>query len=53
MATCTSSNSIGANLLSCGGVGFIRLWNVHTGKLVGEYQAHIDGISINQSILFK
>jgi len=45
-----SSSSTGANLLSCGGVGFVRFWNVHTGKLVGEFQAHVDGISLIEYI---
>jgi WD40 repeat protein len=44
MASTTSSSSTSANLLSCGGVGFVRFWNVYTGQLVGEFQAHVDGI---------
>jgi hypothetical protein len=49
MASSTSNSSTGANLLSCGGVGFTRFWNVNKGKLVGEFQAHIDGILIIKS----
>lgn len=44
MVSNMNNSSIGANLISCGGVGFVRFWNVHVGKLLGEYQAHIDGI---------
>jgi hypothetical protein len=46
MGLSTSSSSTGANLVSCGGIGFVRFWNVHAGKLVGEFQAHADGISM-------
>lgn len=35
------------NLVSCGGAGYVRFWSVHTGKLVGEFQAHVDGIFFN------
>ncbi len=38
-----TTNSTSANLISCGGVGFVRFWNVHIGKLVAEFQAHTDG----------
>lgn len=42
----TASNTIGANLLSCGGIGFVRFWNPYAGKLLGEFQAHTDGRSL-------
>jgi hypothetical protein len=51
MGSITSSSIIGANLLSCGGVGFVRFWNVHTGQLLGEFQAHIDGIFMIEYIV--
>jgi hypothetical protein len=51
MTANSSSNSIGANLVSCGGVGFVRFWNGHTGKLIGEFQAHADGILLLKLVL--
>ena len=44
MAPNTIDCSNGANLLSCGGLGFVRFWNTTKGELVGEFQAHSDGI---------
>jgi hypothetical protein len=52
MSSTTSSSLTSANLLSCGGVGFVRSWNVHTGQLLGEFQAHIDGIFIIEYLVF-
>lgn len=45
----------GANLVSCGGVGFVRFWNINSGKLIGEFQAHIDGKleSMMKSVVIK
>lgn len=53
MASTTNNNSIGANLVSCGGAGFVRFWNVYTGKLDGEFQAHVDGTLIIEYISSK
>ncbi|CAF0908493.1 unnamed protein product [Rotaria sordida] len=50
MATSTNNNLAGANLLSCGGIGFVRFWNVHTGKLISEFQAHTDVSSVIMEI---
>ncbi len=50
MVSNMNNSSIGANLISCGGVGFVRFWNVHVGKLLGEYQAHTDGIISDDKI---
>lgn len=44
MGMTTSSSITGANLVSCGGVGYIRFWNVRAGTLLGEFQGHNDGI---------
>ncbi|XP_024863357.1 WD repeat-containing protein 49 [Kryptolebias marmoratus] len=30
----------GADLVSCGGLGAVRLWNIHRGQLVGQFTAH-------------
>ena len=45
----SSVNQNGANLVSCGGIGIVRFWNVHTAHILGEFQAHFDGklVSIN------
>lgn len=33
----------GANLVSCGGNGWVRFWNYQTGNLVGEFVSHQHG----------
>ena len=43
MTSSTAHSFTGANLVSCGGIAFVRFWNTYTGKLVGEFQAHMDG----------
>ncbi|XP_069829928.1 cilia- and flagella-associated protein 337 isoform X2 [Dendropsophus ebraccatus] len=30
----------GANLVSCGGSGYVRFWNIFRNQLMGEFQAH-------------
>jgi len=35
----------GADLISCGGNGWVRFWNTQNCKLVGEFIAHPQGIS--------
>ncbi|XP_066456805.1 cilia- and flagella-associated protein 337 isoform X2 [Eleutherodactylus coqui] len=35
-----SSKSGGANLVSCGGSGYVRFWNIFRNQLMGEFQAH-------------
>ncbi|XP_034988262.2 WD repeat-containing protein 49 isoform X2 [Zootoca vivipara] len=34
------SVSGGANLVSCGGAGYVRFWNTQRGKLLAEFEAH-------------
>ncbi|CAF0779903.1 unnamed protein product [Adineta ricciae] len=46
----TNNSSTGANLVSCGGLGFVRFWNAHLGKLIGEFQAHTDVAAIIMEI---
>ncbi|CAF0951963.1 unnamed protein product [Adineta steineri] len=48
--TSITSSTTGANLSSCGGLGFVRFWNAHTGKLIGEFQAHNDVSTIIMEI---
>ncbi|CAF3375574.1 unnamed protein product [Rotaria socialis] len=50
MASSVNTHATGANLVSCGGIGFVRFWNVHTGKLIAECQAHTDVSSIIMEI---
>ena len=35
-----------SNLLSCGGNGWLRFWEISNGKLVAEFQAHTHGLQI-------
>ncbi|UJR35383.1 hypothetical protein I4U23_028140 [Adineta vaga] len=46
----TNTSSTCANLVSCGGLGFVRFWNAHSGKLIGEFQAHSDVVTIIMEI---
>ena len=39
-----------ANLLSCGGAGYVRGWNTGNGTLVGEFVAHVGASSITMGI---
>ena len=32
-----------ATLVSCGGNGWVRFWEISTGKLISEFQSHIQG----------
>jgi hypothetical protein len=32
-----------ANLISCGGNGMVRFWEVSNSKLAAEFNAHVDG----------
>ena len=32
-----------ATLVSCGGNGFVRFWDVQNGKLIAEFVAHQNG----------
>ncbi|KAJ8313468.1 hypothetical protein KUTeg_008979, partial [Tegillarca granosa] len=44
----TNSAGNGANLMSCGGNGWVRFWNTNTAKLMAEFVAHqnadVDGV---------
>lgn len=40
----------GANLVSCGGAGYVRFWNTQRGKLLAEFEAHSGVGSIIMSI---
>ena len=53
MTSSTAHSSTGANLVSCGGIAFVRFWNAYTGKLVGEFQAHMDGEETFESNRFS
>lgn len=53
MISNANTSSTGANLVSCGGIGFVRFWNVHAGKLISEFQAHTDGRFQFLIILFR
>ena len=35
--------STGANLVSCGGNGWVRFWNTNNGQLLAEFVAHTQG----------
>ena len=39
-----NSASGGANLVSCGGNGWVRFWNSAHSALVGEFPAHTQGM---------
>lgn len=39
----TNSAGNGANLVSCGGNGWVRFWNTNTTKLMAEFVAHQNG----------
>ncbi|CAG6005409.1 unnamed protein product, partial [Menidia menidia] len=36
-----------ADLVSCGGMGAVRFWNIHHGRLVGQFTAHTRGHGLN------
>ena len=38
-----SGSNKGANIISCGGSGFVRFWNAFDCILVGEFAAHPNG----------
>ena len=39
----TNSAGGGANLVSCGGNGWVRFWNSSSNALIGEFVAHTQG----------
>ncbi|XP_067941731.1 cilia- and flagella-associated protein 337-like [Watersipora subatra] len=41
---------IGADLISCGGNGWVRFWNSHSCKLIGEFTAHPHAGSIIMAV---
>lgn len=43
---------VGANLMSCGGNGIVRMWNSNTCSLIGEFVAHENGKSWFQLFVY-
>ncbi|XP_074860475.1 cilia- and flagella-associated protein 337 [Carettochelys insculpta] len=46
----TTSMTGGANLVSCGGAGYVRFWNTLKSQLVAEFEAHSGVGSITMTI---
>jgi hypothetical protein len=40
----------GANLVSCGGNGWVRFWNTNSNKLLAEFTAHSQGNYIRRAL---